>query len=205
MGDRLATIDMDRKLGAVPFGEGELSPHLTKCRLGRGLPPYQVTSWSTQPFSQKMHEPKIGGGCAPLGRGAGSPSNTMWPGPRPTSMPSFTLILHPAVWSQYTVGHKEPTYFCLWLRQKSTDFNVVFTVRFWNERYMWRYVLHPPYLINVATLPCESRKTENAREHNFSFLPRELCSSPVLGVVILSVRPPVRPSVRPSVTRVLCD
>jgi len=33
--------------------------------------------------------------------GAGSPSNTMWPGPRPTYMPSFILI-HPTVWPQYT-------------------------------------------------------------------------------------------------------
>ena len=36
-----------------------------------------------------------------LGRGAGFPSNTMWPGPRPSSMPSFILI-HPTVWPQYT-------------------------------------------------------------------------------------------------------
>ena len=28
-------------------------------------------------------------------------SNTMWPGPRPTCMPSFILI-HPTVWPQYT-------------------------------------------------------------------------------------------------------
>ena len=41
------------------------------------------------------------GGCAPLGRGAGSPSNTMWPGSRPTCMPSFILI-RPTVWSQCT-------------------------------------------------------------------------------------------------------
>jgi len=33
--------------------------------------------------------------------GAGSPSNTMWPGPRPTSVPSFILI-HPTVWPEYT-------------------------------------------------------------------------------------------------------
>jgi len=31
------------------------------------------------------------------------------------------------------------------------------------------YELHPPHLINVATLPSESRKTENACEHNFRF------------------------------------
>ena len=39
----------------------------------------------------------------PLGEGggAGSPSNTMWPGPRPTCVPSFILI-RPTVWRQYT-------------------------------------------------------------------------------------------------------
>jgi len=31
--------------------------------------------------------------------GAGSPSNTMWPGPRPTSLPSGILI-NPTVWPQ---------------------------------------------------------------------------------------------------------
>jgi len=36
------------------------------------------------------------GGCAPFGMGAGSPCNTMWPGPRPTFVPSGILI-HPAV------------------------------------------------------------------------------------------------------------
>jgi len=33
--------------------------------------------------------------------GAGSPSNIMWPGPKPTSIPSGILI-HPTVWLQYT-------------------------------------------------------------------------------------------------------
>jgi len=36
-----------------------------------------------------------------MGEGAGSPFTTMWPGPRPTCMPSFILI-RPAVWPQYT-------------------------------------------------------------------------------------------------------
>ena len=47
MSDRLTTIDMGRKLGGCAsfFGAGrELSPHLTQCGLGRGLPPYQVES-----------------------------------------------------------------------------------------------------------------------------------------------------------------
>jgi len=45
---------------------------------------------------------KLGRGLCPFGGGrAGSPSNTMWPGPRPTCMPSFVLI-RPTVWPQYT-------------------------------------------------------------------------------------------------------
>jgi len=69
----------------------------------------------------------------------------------------------------YTVGHKkEPTCFCLWISQKWTDFNAVFTVRFLNEWHVWRLELHLPHLINDATLPCESWKNENACEHNFS-------------------------------------
>jgi len=39
MGDRLATVDMDRKVGGrcPPLGGGELYPHLTHCGLGRSL------------------------------------------------------------------------------------------------------------------------------------------------------------------------
>jgi len=43
------------------------------------------------------------GAAVPLSVGElhGSPSNTMWPGPRPTSIPSGILI-HPAVWPEQT-------------------------------------------------------------------------------------------------------
>ena len=44
---------------------------------------------------------KVWGPCPFWGGGAGSPSTTMWTGPRPTSMPSFILI-HPTVWPQYS-------------------------------------------------------------------------------------------------------
>ena len=67
--------------GSVPLGE--LGPHLTQCGLGQGLPRYQVTSWSIQPFSHKRHGLKLEGGCAAFLVEAGSPSGTMWPGPRP--------------------------------------------------------------------------------------------------------------------------
>ena len=82
------------------FWEGELGPHLTQCCLGKGLPPYKVASWSIQPFGHNRYGPKIWGLC-PFGGGAGSPANTIWPGPRPTSLPRFILI-HPTVWPQYT-------------------------------------------------------------------------------------------------------
>jgi len=47
MGDRLVTIDMgetiwSEKWGLLPLSEGELGPHLTQCRLDRGLSLYQV-------------------------------------------------------------------------------------------------------------------------------------------------------------------
>ena len=49
MGDRLATIDMDRKLGAVPpfIGQGELGPHLTQC--GVLAEAYLRTKWYLDP------------------------------------------------------------------------------------------------------------------------------------------------------------
>jgi len=47
------------------------------------------------------HGPKIEELCSCFGGGAGSPCNTLWPGPRPTFVPSAILI-HPAVWPQQT-------------------------------------------------------------------------------------------------------
>jgi len=41
---RLATTDMGRKLGAVPFLVGKVGYHLTQCDQGRGLPAYQVAT-----------------------------------------------------------------------------------------------------------------------------------------------------------------
>jgi len=55
MGNRLATIDMGRndmgrKVGdAVPISVGELGPHLTQWRLGRGLP---STKWHLDPSNR---------------------------------------------------------------------------------------------------------------------------------------------------------
>jgi len=101
---RLATIDMGRKLGrgSDPFWEGGLGPHLTQCRLGQGLPPYQVASGSMQPFGHNRNGPKIGEGASPpFLQGTWSPSITKSPGLRLTSMPRAILI-HTAVWPQST-------------------------------------------------------------------------------------------------------
>ena len=48
----------------------------------------------------QIHGLKSGGCCALFRRGNGSPSNTMWPGPRPSSVPSGILI-HSSIWPQY--------------------------------------------------------------------------------------------------------
>jgi len=103
MGDRLATIYTGRKFGDCASYGGKLDPRVTQCGLSRGLPSYQVASWSIQPFGHNRHGPKIQAGSAPFftfwGGGAGSPSNTVSLGPRPTSLPSGVLI-YPAIWPQ---------------------------------------------------------------------------------------------------------
>ena len=87
---RLATVNVGRKFGgSAPFWGRERGPHLTQSRMGRGLPPYQVGSLSMQPFRRNRYRPKIGELRPFGGAGAGSPSNTMRPGPRPTGTPSF--------------------------------------------------------------------------------------------------------------------
>jgi len=49
---------------------------------------------------QNRRAPKTGA-AVPISRIAGTPSNTMWPGPRSTSVPSGVFI-HPDVWPQET-------------------------------------------------------------------------------------------------------
>ena len=69
--------------------------------LKKGLSLYQVASWSIQPSGHNSHGPKMGELCPIFGEGSWSPSETMWPGLRPTRMPSFILI-RTTVWPQYT-------------------------------------------------------------------------------------------------------
>ena len=82
-------------------GWTKMLPHLTQSRLG--VRPTSIPSdiliraaiWQQQIWAE------IGRLCPFEGEGAGSPSNTSWPGPRSTCTPSFILI-HPTVWPQYT-------------------------------------------------------------------------------------------------------
>jgi len=67
----LATIDMGRKVGGCAlFWRGELGPLLTQCRLEGGLPPYEVASWSIQPFGHNRYGPKIEAAMPLWGRGS---------------------------------------------------------------------------------------------------------------------------------------
>ena len=82
----------------APYHGGELGPNLTQCHLGQGLSP-----WHPDP-SSCLATTDIGlkvGAAVSLLWGSWVPSNTLWPGPRPTSVTSGTLI-HPTIWPQYT-------------------------------------------------------------------------------------------------------
>jgi len=105
---------MSRKLGAVSlWGEG-LGPYLTQCGQGRGPPTFVVrTKWHLDPSSHLATIDigrKLGAFALPLlfgeGEGwAGSISNTMWRGPRPTSVPSG-IFNNPAVWPVATMHQR---------------------------------------------------------------------------------------------------
>jgi len=63
------------------------------------------SSWDGRPFGHNGHWPKIEleGLCPFAAGGAGSPSNAMWPGPRPTSVRNG-ISIHAAAWPQWTCG-----------------------------------------------------------------------------------------------------
>ena len=86
-----------------PFWGGELGPHVTQCGLGWGLPPYQVASWTIQPFGHNRRGPKIGEGQCPLfswGRELGPHLTHCGQG---WGLPLCRGILtHPTTWPQYT-------------------------------------------------------------------------------------------------------
>jgi len=81
---------MGRKLGAVPLWRSvQESPSVNK------------SSAAAEIGDRGHNRPGMerGGDAVPLSWRAGTPSNTMWPGLRSTSIPSGVFI-HPAVWPQ---------------------------------------------------------------------------------------------------------
>ena len=98
----MATIDMSRKLGGcAPFWGEAGSPSK---KIVSWADAYLRTKWHLDP-SSRLVTADIGHkmeGLCPFGEGAAaSPSNTMWPGPRPTFLSSFILISL-AFWPQST-------------------------------------------------------------------------------------------------------
>jgi len=89
------------KLAQVIYWPNVLQPAYDQCqccRLLRGI----ITDKSSAVAEMCDRPSKSGGGCcAPFHGGAGSPSNTMSPGLRPTFIPDGILI-HLAVWPQQT-------------------------------------------------------------------------------------------------------
>ena len=66
------------------WGEGKLSHHVTQCRLGRGLPPYQVHLDPSSRLGTIDMGRKLGAVPPFWGRGPGSLSSTLSPGLRHT-------------------------------------------------------------------------------------------------------------------------
>ena len=72
----------------------------------------QLLRWTTVWPQQTWTEKWVGCGAPFRGEGAGSSSNTMSPGPSPSSVPSGILI-HPTVWPQYTnVTYRQTGHCC---------------------------------------------------------------------------------------------
>ena len=85
--------------GAMPLFTGSWIPILHNVASAEV---YLPTKWHLDPSSH-LATTDMGRklGAVPLLEGARFPSNTMCPGPRPTSTPSF-ILMHPTVWPQYT-------------------------------------------------------------------------------------------------------
>ena len=81
---------------------GGAGPHLTQCCLRRGLPPYQVASWSIQPFGHNRHGLKIGV-CA-LFWGAGELGPYLTQCARGQGLPPCQV----SSWSVQPFGHNTP-------------------------------------------------------------------------------------------------
>ena len=120
IGQTVLTFTSQKLGSSLKGGAGSL---WTQCGLGRGLPLYQVASWSIQSFGHNRHGSRfiwmqawpVSVNCA-VGRGAAVPLSWGKLGPHltqcawakayfhikpPQSTPS-SILIHPTVWQQYT-------------------------------------------------------------------------------------------------------
>jgi len=79
----------------VPLSVGELDPYLTQCRLGVDLLPYQVVSWSIQPFGHNRHGPRF------IRTQAKRKWGLLCPFPWGVTGSPSGILIHPTVWPQY--------------------------------------------------------------------------------------------------------
>jgi len=91
-------------LSAVPLSIGDLYGHLTQCRLGQGLPLYEVASWCIQPFGHNRHGLKSGGAAVPFGGRKLGPHLTQCGLGR--GLPPY----QEASWSIQLFGYNTPTF-----------------------------------------------------------------------------------------------
>ena len=95
----LAVAEMGERFATINTGRG-----LRMCNKNTMVSYTQLTTaQKPQHLQNKLrHSPKSWRLLCPFREGgAVSPSDTMWPGPRPVSVPSGILI-HPTVWPQHT-------------------------------------------------------------------------------------------------------
>jgi len=93
-----------RCLLAQQHDDGAVHNCCPSVRKLRSLVKQELSSrWDGRPFGHNRRGPKVGRGWVPTG----SPSNTMWPGPRPTFLPSG-IFIHPTVWPQLYECHAPP-------------------------------------------------------------------------------------------------
>ena len=86
---------------ALFYGEGDLVPISLNVAWAKA---YLPTKWHLDP---SRHLATTDTGRKLVGGAAGSPSNSVAPGPGPTCKPSFILI-HPTLWPEYTnLSHRQ--------------------------------------------------------------------------------------------------
>jgi len=106
------------------------------------------------------HEPKSRGLLCPFQGRAESSSNTMSPGPRPTSVSSGILI-HPAVSPQYTVSQKT-SHRCLAITlTRMNGFWYFFAGMLPIKQAIKRRFIMPPQVTCASALPGKTGKRKN--------------------------------------------